>query len=264
MTANSLHASIGGLSLPLADAAHETGESLEPARDILLELLTAAINDELGQRWKSVISAGICSLINTDPVVTQCPLEPDEQLLQSTEVKFPALFVYRDERGKWESNDGDGRLGWPFRIDYVLGPLTAGDRRKLQDFLVAAVKVMIMTIERGGHLAYAAQSGHLTQPKLVLGHGGSAGLEGVKIAETSWGAASFSKDGAKYWAASLTIECYEDLEPGDSDPRDTPYDGVDASLGTGTGIAEDDPEPDPDEKTGVIDPLVEAETDLIA
>jgi hypothetical protein len=260
MTANSLNASIGGLSLPLAELATDTSSSLDPARDIILELLAAALKDELGQRWQTVVSAAQCVLHNTTPVESQCPLEPDEQLLQSTEVIFPALFVYRDERGKWESNDGDGVLGWPFRIDYVLGPLTAGDRRKLQDFLTAAVKVMILTIERGGHLAYAAQPGHLSQPKLVLGYGGSAGLTGIKIADVMWGASGFSKDSAKYWSASLTVQCQEEAELGNSDPRDVAYDGVDGSLGTGTGNTDDDP----DGETGLIDPLVEAETDLIA
>ena len=96
MTANSLYASVGGLSLPLSDTSESTAASLDPGRDILLALLTAALNDELAARWSSAVAGTQMEL--SQPVQTALPHLPDKQLAQSSEIKFPLLCCY--ETGK--------------------------------------------------------------------------------------------------------------------------------------------------------------------
>jgi len=256
MTANSLYRSIGSFSLPLSTYSADTAEGLDPARDILLGLLAAAINDELGQAWTAVSGTGTSVLAGTTPITSTCPDEPDPQMLQTTEHAVPMLCVYREERATW-TEDGES-LSWPFHIDYILGPMTVGDRRKMKDFLVAVAKVILMVIERGGHKAYATQSGHTSQPKFVLGPGtDTANLEKLKPTQIQVGPAGFAGNDTKYWALSITVECEEGADFSDSDPVDHDYDGVSGAIGTGTGVDEDDP----DGLTGIIDPLVELRTD---
>ena len=257
MTANSLYRTVGGLALPLEDTGESTGASLDPGRDILLDLLAAALNDELAARWSSATPG--TPLEGTNPVQTTEADELDSQLLQTKEIKFPVLAVYRNGQGSWDDFSLDTeRLNWGFSVDYVLGPLTAGERRRMGDFLYAALLIMGETIKRGGHRAYATQPGRTWQPKLVLGPGSdTANFSSVRIAPNSIqrGAASFSGSDVKYWALSFNVEATEIDSHTEGDPRSNDYAGVNATLGTGTIVTDD-----PDEASATIDDLVEART----
>lgn len=249
MTANSLYRSVGALTLPLSDTDETTAASLDPGRDILLDLLAAALNDELAARWPDA-SAGT-ALAGTNPVQSTCPDELDPQYLQTTEHPFPALAVYRNGQGSWEELDeGQAQLVWGFSVDYVLGPLTTGERRKMADFLFAAAAVMLLTIDRGGHRAYATTPGYPQFPKLVLGPGtGTANFSSCRVEPNSLqrGAAAFSNDETKYWALSFNVRTTELEADNENDPRNITYGGSLLTLGTGT-----------DE--GIIEDLVEAAT----
>jgi hypothetical protein len=254
MTANSLYRTVGGTAFPLSDTDETTAASLEPGRDILLALLAAALNDELAARWTD--AAASSSLAGTTPVADTLADEPDPHILQTTEQSFPLLAVYWTGEGSWEELDlSQGQLTRTFAVDYILGPLTAGDRRKMLDFLAAALKVMLLVIDRGGHRAYATTPGHATQPKLVLGPGaGTANWSKCTVAPNSIrrGPAKFSDQETLYWAVSLDVLATEIESPTDGDPRSNDYEGVNASLGTGTVIADD-----PDESNALIDDLLE-------
>src|SRR5690349_575643 len=94
--ANSLYQRLGGTSFPLDPAAAAADLStLDPAQDILLELLAAAINAELPPRWKAAVLG--TPLWEADPVQTKLPDIPDAQTLQQVGVKFPLLAVSRSE-----------------------------------------------------------------------------------------------------------------------------------------------------------------------
>jgi len=257
MTANSIYRGVGGTAFPLADTNETTAGSLEPGRDILLALLAAALNDELAARWTDA-SVG-SSLSGTTPVADTLPDEPDSHILQTTEQSFPLLAVYWTGEGSWDEIDsGQNQLTRTFAVDYILGPLTSGDRRKMLDFLAAALKVMLLTIDRGGHMAYAVTPGHATQPKLVLGPGmGTANWSNCKIAPNSIrrGPAKFSDQETLYWAVSLDVLAAEIESFTDGDTRDNDYEGVNAELGTGTVIGDD-----PDGANPLIDELVTQNT----
>lgn len=258
MTANSLYRTVGAVSLPLSDTDETTSASLDPGRSILLGLLAAALNDELAARWTDAVVG--TQLAGTNPVQSTSEHELDAQLLQTTEHALPLLAVYRHGTGTWENHTLDeSRLHWGFAVDYVLGPLTVGDRRKLDGFLVAALKVMGETLRRGGHLAYAAQTGHPSQPKLVLGPGtDTANFTEITIEPGSiqQGAVGFSSEQAKYWALWFQVRTIELGIYTANDPADNNYDGVTFSMGTGTIVSDD-----PDELTGIIDPMLEDRTD---
>lgn len=254
MTANSIYRTVGAVSLPLSDTDATTAVSLDPGRGILLGLLTAALNDELAARWTDAIVG--TQLAGRSPVQTTCEHELDPQLLQTTEHALPLLAVYRNGTGTWESSSLDEtKLHWGYGVDYVLGPMTVGERRKLDGFLVAAMKVMGETIEAGGHRAYATQTGRTWQPKLVLGPGpDTANFSEIAVEPGSirQGAGSFSDEDAKYWALSFNVKTVELGSYTLGDPRNNDYEGTAFTLGTGTIISDD-----PDEADPLIDDLLE-------
>ena len=259
MTTNSLYRSVGSLSLPLAATHADSAASLVPGRDILLDLLAAALNDELAAVWSDITASTQLAL--SSPVKSLVADEPDPSLLGTTEQPFPLLAVYRDPQ-RQATCDGFGLeesvLRWGFAVDYILGPLTVGERRKMLDVLDVALVVMGQTLKRGGHRAYATQTGATWQPKFVLGPGpDTANFSSIKIAENSIqrGAASLGQTEPKYWALSFYIETEEIDSHTASDPGLYDYEGTSFSLGTGTLVSDD-----PDEASATIDDLVEQNT----
>ena len=260
MTANSLYRTVGAISLPLATTGESTAQSLVPGHDILLGLLEAALNDELQARWTAVVS-GTEQLGLTSPVQSTTPEEPDAALLQTTEHSFPLLAVYRDSERKPVWGDfglEEESLRSGFAVDYILGPLTVGERRKMLGMLDAALVVIGQTLKRGGHRAYATHTGRTWQPKLVLGPGpDTANFSSVKIAEDSIqrGSASLGGGEPKYWALSLFVETTEIDGFNAEDPTLYDYEGTSITLGTGTIVGDD-----PDEALAIIDDLVQQNT----
>lgn len=203
-SALSLYEKFGALGLPLADSTAGTFTSLDPGRDVLLNVFAAALNDELAAVWTAAL---LTPLENSAPVKTKFGLEPNQDLLGSTKVTFPALFVYRstetaatDEHTLWQE-----RITQPWGVDYMLGPLTAGDDRKFRDVLIAAVKIIKLTVRRGGHRAYAETNG---VANLVL-IGPPTGFSTVRVVNFQLGRASFSEAGPAYHSLSLRLETTE-------------------------------------------------------
>ncbi len=249
----SLERSVGALSFPLSDTNETDFASLDTARDILLELLYAAINDELGPRWTDAITGTKLTAAAT-PVVSKHPFEPDQETLQQLKATMPALFVYRDSSTptrKEEFTLAQRKYTKRWGIDYFLGPLDVGDRGKIADVLNAVGDLVSQVIERGGHKSYATQTldSGLVVLKRVLGPWGSGccGFSTVDVVEFSAGAAALSRDAPKYWACSCVLETTE-LDGRGENEYLTYYDGTTSTIGTG----------DP---SGTIDDLIVADTD---
>lgn len=229
--ATSLYESLGALSLPEAATGETTLTSLDPARDILLDLLAAALNAELLARWLDANEG--TALANANVVQTKVPRPPSLQDLRSVKTDFPALFVYRSEEPARvdEVTLAQERVVQRWGIDLVLAPTDAGDQRKLRDVLTAAAKVIVLTIERGGHKAYR-QAANGTAEIVLLG--GGAGFSRVTVADFRLGQASFAQRGDPagplYHALSLALETWERSAQTDADPY---LSGPFFSLGTG-------------------------------
>jgi hypothetical protein len=242
----------GRTEFPASATGETTLASTDPARDILLALFGAALNSDLALRWQD--AAVGTPLVDTDPVASLHPQEPDPAYMREVKIGFPALFVYRTGRpqfteiGIWKT-----QMIQQWGIDYFLGPLAAGERRKLNDMLTAAAKLLAQVVARGGHPAHGMDGNHV-QPLQVLGSATADGVEvcgfdTIRVVDCQMGAAKFSEDAPAYMAMSMILETVE-------------QDGwVDTTLGStaqvmdwGYGVAT----PDEDD----IDDFVEASSDV--
>ena len=198
----SLSEAVGKPSLPVAAPTTGTLVSLDPARDILLDLLAAALNFELADAWAAVVP--VTPVHTTDPVADKVPFALTEQVMQSRVGKFPMLSVSRAEN---EPSAIDEFTLWQWRltqqwdIEYVLGPLTVGDERRLTDILPFAAKVILLTVRQGRHDAYASGA-------LKLGTDG-CGFSSVRVVRYQVGTAKFADQAPIYHAMSLRLETTE-------------------------------------------------------
>lgn len=230
---DSLNSGWGALSIPIV--ATETNlASLDPARDILLELFAAALNSELQEAWGMACNDPATPY----PVGDKLPILDDIDAMRQRKACFPLLSVSRsiepqteDEFTLWQN-----RITSRWTIDYVLGPLDVGNQIRLTDVLGAAGKIIAATIRNGGHKAYAATTlvtpatgDPLTCAKQVLGPGvGCCGFSTIGIVSFICGAAAFSQGGPKYHALTMTLVTTElDSIADDS----VPYGGASVTLG---------------------------------
>jgi len=198
----------GALTFPIPVGTDGSFSALDPARDILLGLLSAAISFELGSAWPAA-----CADTNLDtPIGSTLPGLDDLDTMRQRGAKFPLLSVSRssdpqtgDEFTLWQN-----RITSKWTIDYVLGPLEVGDQLKLADVLTAVAKICSATINNGGHKAYATSAGPdgTVTAKQVLGKGGCE-FSLLWISSFIQGAAAFSQGGPKYHAMTMTLTTHE-------------------------------------------------------
>lgn len=223
-TTNSLYRGFGALEFPAAETDETTLASLDPARDLLLDLLAAALNAELGPRWTA--ASADTPLAGTLPVAATLPHEPTLDTVREAREQLPLLCAFRSGEATFSQHTlWQRKLQQDWEIDYILGPLTTGDERKMADLLIAAAKVIELTIEQGGHRAYATdRPGEASaQHSLVLGAGvGLTGFSALTVRSAQAGAAAFSADAPRYWALTIKmtgVELDRTLD-GDSAPLD--------------------------------------------
>lgn len=241
--ADSLHIDFGALELPIPVSTAPTLTDLDPARDILADLLKAALNAELGQRWPHAAPTG--ESMGAVPVADVLPTLDLLDTMRERKASFPLLSVAR--AGDVQSDEltlERAQITQSWQIDYVLCPLTTGAERRVLDVLQAALKIIVGTIERGGHRAYRV--GPDGRPLSVLGPWGDGccGFLTAAVTRAQMGGASFSASSPAYLAASVTLTTTEATY--DHPDADTvPLTG--ATLLAGTGDA-----------SGVIEGLIEA------
>lgn len=209
--ADSLNSSWGALAFPVPAPVDYSLTGLDPARDILLDLLAAALTSELQDAWATAVAG---TDLSVSVVGSKLPALDDLDTMRQRGSKFPLLAVARsgdpqtaDEFTLWQ-----GRITTKWTVDYVLGPLEIGNQLKLGDILTAAGKLITATLTNGGHKAYAttAQAGGAASAKQVLGTSpGCAGFSTYWVTSFIAGAASFSQGGPKYHALTATLQTTE-------------------------------------------------------
>ncbi len=219
----------GALSLPLADTNATDFSSLDPARDVLLNMLASAISAELLPRWPDAVNDTALEGSLT-PVKHKLPFEPDPELLQQLKAEFPLLCIYRESEDQTveEWSLTADKLTSKWGVDYFLGPLDAGRRGKLNDVLHAVGKIVACVIRDGGHTSYTVAKLPSGTTHLVLAQ--TCGFFSVNVTKFRCGPAQFTPDGPRYWACSLTLETTE-LASNTATPA--AFTGVEATLGTG-------------------------------
>lgn len=240
--------SFGGLKLPISTAApgNEGLAGQDPARKVLLDLFAAAINYELGPIWTKVVAEfGTDHVLSgTQPVQYKLELAPNPNVLEQVKVAWPLLTLHREGAGEYDDFTlSIRRLTQQWQLNYILGPTSIEDIRRVGDATVMAAKVIDAVIRNRGHNAYdngAAQfgagKGSLSKVLLKSQEGpGQAALIG-------------DEKNVLYYAITLNLETTELLE---EDPEAYgPLDGASFAFGVGGG-------------EGTINGLLYADTDSI-
>ncbi len=206
---DSLFENFGGLRLPITSDKVDTNLSaLDPARAVLANLFSAAINAELGAVWSKVTATlpADHKLKGTKPVEQTLELPPNADTLGQIKEVWPVLAVHRAGEGLYDQytlyND---RLTQTWNVHYILGPVGIAEERKLGDICVAVAKTIRMVIQLGGHSAFESGAVQFFDDKAALAYINLKSQEGP-------GQAQFvAKDEASplYYAITLTLETWE-------------------------------------------------------
>lgn len=203
---------------------------MDPARDKLLALFATAITAELTAAW-ALASPG--TALEGKPVVNgRLPLPPTEDILTQQRVKWPLLAVYRDGQAEWQEwSLAIDMLRQTWTIDYLLGPLTIDDERKLADVLVAVSKVVTLVLQRGGHPSF--EGGALQFLEAFPSGEGGCRFTSARPLNQRTGRATVAEgpNAPRYLALTMQIETTERTYPDESGP---PFDGATLSLSSET------------------------------
>jgi hypothetical protein len=241
----------GLATFPTDSTAESTLTSLDPARDIFLAVLKAAINYELGGRWQA--AASDTQLVDTEPVQSSHPQEPDRDYMREVKVSFPALFLHREGDSEIVPFSlSRQKVTQKWQVHWILGPLGAANRRKLTDAFPFVAKLIAEVVEQGGHPAYAVE-GSGQRALRVLTEDDYCGFASARFVSSQSGAAGFADEAQSppYWSLTAEIETTEITGFADSTYGTYPL-NVEWNLGTGNADAEDD---------GIIEDLFRAESD---
>lgn len=238
---------IGALSFPLTDTGEATLASLDPGRDILLDLMEAAINYELATRWADAVSGTPVNTGSAQPVMSTLPSEPDEQALKMASKSFPLLCCFDplEEVSVSEFSVSSQLVNRSLEMHYIIPPGTIGTRRKLTDVFQAVIKCVAGVIEDGGHTAYAMDSTHTSQHKIVLGPGSdTANFYKISLSDVSSGNVAAASDSTKYHVLIMKFAIEELSEHQDGDEAVdyvgfSATDVADPAFAGGLGIATD-------------------------
>jgi hypothetical protein len=231
--AANLYRRFGQFGLPLASSDATDLASLDPARDILLDLFATAITAELTDAWRSAAAGS--ALDGTSPVEQKLPTMPDPEALGQMKTGWPLLCVSRSPAGQTQFSDLTleiRQLTQRWDVDYILCPLALANRLRVQDILQAVGKTIDLVIENGGHPAYRSQQvGNSFLHANVLGSGANCcGFWSVRVADMQLGPASFAANTPKYYACGLTLETVE-VSSFTDDGVSVPLQGATADFG---------------------------------
>jgi hypothetical protein len=222
----SLYRTVGQLELPVVAGDVTDAQlfsALDPGADILRGLFVAAINAELTAAW-NVARVGTV-LAARAPVEDSVYQLPDKSLLREAKFNFPLLAVYREEGTFTEHTLDQDEETTTWGVDYILGPLTPEDFRRLAAVMNAVRAVILLTIRMRGHPAY--RSGEL-QFFPGRGHFASVALKSYKQGAATWGPEG---EGQVVYVLSMQLETREH-EYG-AEGVDPAFAGV--SMGVGVG-----------------------------
>ena len=203
---NFLFQNFGGITLPTTEEAVGDSDHLfgvfDPVRDRLLDLLSTALNAELGPAWNKVRAE--TSLASKSPVEDTLYDQPRRAILREGNFSFPLLALYRSGEATFEWHALDIRRSTqPWVLEYILGPLKVEDYRRVGAVLTAAARIIDLTIERRGHPAF--ESGTL---QFFPDRGG---LASVSVRSARQGLASFGEqgEGNEFYALRVELETVE-------------------------------------------------------
>lgn len=226
----SLFRELGDFHMPVAAGSVVDGQLFsvfDPGADILLALFKSAINSELTAAW-NVARVGT-ALASKSPVQDTLYQPPDKALLREARFEFPLLSL---ARGDCESNEhtlDQERIACLWSLDYIMGPLSPEDFRRLGATLNAVRAVVLEVIRMRGHPSYL---GGALQFFAGRGHFAS-----IRFANSKQGAATWGPEGEGQVVQLLSMQLETEEHEYQIDGADPDFAGVSMSLGMG-GAAE--------------------------
>lgn len=148
----------GNVRFPLEVASGRTLlRDADPAIFHALAFFEHTLETYVGARiTEAAVAANVASI--TKAVGSTCPVDP-APLLTSAQVRFPLLAVYRKELVFEQARTSFRRKATVFEVVYVLPPLTAGEREKLEPILNAVVSCLDDRAELGMDPSFTPEGG---------------------------------------------------------------------------------------------------------
>jgi hypothetical protein len=218
---DSVYRRFGDANFPpdLTDSPETLFASFDPQLDAMLALFEAAINAELGAAW-TLARAGT-QLAASLPVQDTLWVQPTKASLRAQSLGFPLLCLARVTGTHEELSLAKEQVTSTWSLDYLLGPLTGADYRRLGGALGAALKVIQTAIRELGHPAYEDGARQF------------AGFNTIGIKSSVMGPAAFGDEGqgVEYFGLHVDLETTETdaALPGSS----TDYQGTTYTFGVG-------------------------------
>jgi hypothetical protein len=182
--------------------------SLDPQLDAILALFKAALNAELGAAW-DLARVGTAleflkgTMTASTPVVDTLWTQPTKASLRAQSLGFPLLCLARVSTTNEELTLSKEMVSTTWALDYLLGPLSGADYRRLAAALPAALKVIQMTTRELSHPAYLSGARQFD------------GFNTIGIKSSAMGPASFGEDGGgvEYFGLHVDFETTETDKP---------------------------------------------------
>lgn len=149
----SLYVQVGAAELPASPdlITKSIREATDPAHEVIIGLLTTALNTELQAAYDVVKGS---TPLDGYVVNTAVYFDPTPVLAKGQKLKFPMLSVHRESSQIQKFTIEKARKITTWKIHFALGELSLADMGKIKHLLEGVENVIIETIERGGHPEY--------------------------------------------------------------------------------------------------------------
>jgi hypothetical protein len=228
----SMHNGFGATRFPIPGTI-DSAYDVDPGQATILGLVEAAINAELGDAWRKMLGElpNTHPLIrggSTNPVGVASPLEVTPQQMTQWKAAWPVLAAYRqgEPEFSWLSTERR-QLKQEWSVDWVIGPLDAGQIIRLGRFTVAVARIVDAVISRGYHPAYKSGARQF--------FGQFASIETKSVQGPGIAQSLTEESGGGYYGLTVTLESIErDVMDGAAYAGLIDVDNGYVAVGTGT------------------------------
>jgi len=232
---DSLYSNFGGASFPITSADVQNTNLFsvtDPGRDNMIALFKAAINMEFAQSLTVIEPTSAWSVVTPStrlsgamPVSDTTYDPPRRSVLRETKLTYPLLALYRTTAIHDDFTLARERITQTWGFDYILGPLSVADFRRLGGALNGVKDIIQLCIRRRGHPAYKDGA-------LQFGPG-EGNFSTVQITQSSEGPANYGQEneGMEFHALHMDLKTTE-LDGADADTVPD-FEGSSIVLGVG-------------------------------
>lgn len=239
----------------LSPTSATTLEELDPAKYRLRDLIAAAINHEFTPIWERLILPAV----GPSPVMSKFACAAEKELIQSTKIEWPALFVHRHgepQFSQFSLGRRQRRQNW--NVEWIIGPMEPGDAASVDALLTGVMNLVDQVVMTGGHPEYQVHGTFQRQTLFEVTEG--CGFTEARVTNAAQGSASFNDDGSPpiYHGCRITIDATELSGPRVTSANAYPHTGADFRM---TGDDEGDDQ-EGVEDFDVFEPFVDITSDF--